>query len=353
MVNETFKKGQVVSKPYLKFFISSLQRNKEHQLKMKIINKLKFAGLVITLLAVAAGSSSCKKEYIDKYNTQTVTLIGDNHINSFAVKEFSADTTLYATIKNDSIIVYWPAYKALPATISPVITLPDSASISPASGEEVAFETGVTYTITSGANTVKTYKLVVSPRQQTPQVFSAYAAAANVGSFYQATSLSGDFFIPDINQTRVIFIGKDTKTEYQADVTKVSTYGPSIFIPDAPTDQKYTIKFINLFAEVLVENVTLAIKSSPTLYDYELPTTFKAGDTFTIRAASGHLVAQLDGRLSSNSTYYPFEVVERKTDRVVVKVPEDMPKGTYNRFYIRNEAGTGIAALTYSFTITE
>src|SRR5262245_54294289 len=124
-----------------------------------MINSNCKAFIAVGFIALAISFVSCKKEYVNRINTipgDTTFVSGMNYIKTFEIKEYSADTVIKASITADSIIIYWPSFsRALPDSIAPVITLPDSATISPASGKNVAFKTGATYTVTSAAGTTK------------------------------------------------------------------------------------------------------------------------------------------------------------------------------------------------------
>ena len=170
--------------------------------------------IIVSIVWLAIGFISFKKEYVDKVNTiagDTIHVSGMNYIKTFEIKEYSADTVIKASITADSIIVYWPSYsRAMPDSIAPVIALPDSATISPASGKKVAFKTGGIYTVTSAAGTVKKYILKVSQLSAVPW-FSFTSPNITLGEYL---SLGGDQFWQDTSQTKVYFVSATTGTAY-------------------------------------------------------------------------------------------------------------------------------------------
>src|SRR5688572_6469671 len=137
-----------------------------------MINRVCFIVLVISIV-------SCKKEYVDRIKTipgDTTHVSGMNYIKTFEIKEYSTDTVIKAGITADSIIVYWPSYsRTMPDSITPLIALPDSATVSPASGTKVAFKTGTSYTVTSAAGTAKKYILKVGQLTAVPWFYYSSA----------------------------------------------------------------------------------------------------------------------------------------------------------------------------------
>jgi hypothetical protein len=204
------------------------------------IMKYLLPGLILIL-----ASQSCKKEYVDKFKmipADTVTLSGYTHITSFKISEFSADTIIKATIGSDSIIIYWPSYKPLPATIKPTITIPEKATILPGSGAEVNFENGTKFTVTSEAGTKKEYKLYIDFRQPEP-----YFVYNNPSVFLSsANNISGDWLLTDTARTKVYLISATDQKEYTATVVSMSTGNITFNIPATlPADQLYDIKVVN------------------------------------------------------------------------------------------------------------
>ncbi|HEX6431643.1 MAG TPA: hypothetical protein VF008_28325, partial [Niastella sp.] len=182
--------------------------------------------LITVIIVLLAGSVvSCRKEYVDKINTisgDTVHVSGMNYIKSFEVKEYSADTVLKASITADSIIVYWPSYsRKTPDSITPIITLPDSATISPASGKKVAFKTGAIYTVTSAAGTSKKYTLTVNQQSAVPW-FYFNSASITLGDYI---SVFGDQFWQDTSVTKVYLVSATTGIAYPTELFSVTIAG--------------------------------------------------------------------------------------------------------------------------------
>lgn len=280
--------------------------------------------------------SSCKKEYIDKYNEiagDTIQVIGYKDITSFQVKEFSNDTVLKASIKDDTIIVYWPSYKAMPKTIKPAITLPDSATIVPASGEEVAFKTGTMYQVTSGIGTSHTYVLKVEFQQPEPWFFSALTSSIFENGSYQTLG-RGDYFIPDTAMTRVYLVAATDSTEYQAEVFTVTNEGPGFFVPMNVPAGLYDVKVVNGIHTIYNSlsasrsKLTIAYPTYPQVFTVTIPATLHRNDTFEVRGCLLGLtntVSLYNGSLKKSD----LEIVSVAADKLVLRVPADFPFDNY------------------------
>jgi hypothetical protein len=318
-----------------------------------------FISLVITNMVLFAISFiACRKEYVDKINTiagDTLYISGMNYIKSFELKEYSADTVIKASITEDSIIAYWPSYsRLLPDSIAPIITLPDSATISPASGKKVPFKTGITYTVTSAAGTLKKYTLKVSQQSAVPW-FYYNPASITLGDYI---SLGGDQFWQDTSQTKVYFVSATTGVAYQAELFSVAITGPRFIVPlNVPSNDLYDIKIVNgaytLYnaTEIRRNAVSLVDPTIVNLNAAGLPSTLSRGSTFTVR---GTLLSKVvSAALYANSVYTPVEVVSTAIDNVVLKIPAGMATGTYNRIRVITTDPVTRILTGVSVTVTE
>jgi hypothetical protein len=319
-----------------------------------IVISLRVTGLVLFVLSFI----SCRKEYVDKINTiagDTMYISGMNYIKSFEVKEYSPDTILKAGITTDTIVVYWPSYsRPLPDSIAPIITLPDSAIVSPASGKRVAFKTGITYTVTSAAGASKKYTLKVN--QQSPVPWFYYnPASITLGD---VITLAGDQFWQDTSQTKVYLVSARSGIAYQAELFSVAITGPRFIVPlNVPTDGLYDIKVVN--GAYTVYNATEAKRNAislvyPTVVNLNaagLPSKLSRGNTFTVR---GTLLSNVvSASLYANGVYTPVDVVSAAVDKVLLGVPAGMPLGTYTRLRVVTADGITKALAGIAITVSE
>jgi hypothetical protein len=289
----------------------------------------------------------------------TVLVQGNADIKIFKVNEFSPDTALFATISNDSIIVYWPSYKTVPAMIKPEISLSGKATISPASGEEVPFVNGTVYTVTSEAGTQNRYKLYIDFRQPKP-TFTFNGNSLDKG---RITGLGGDWFLADTARTKVFLVTGDAQQEYATEIVSVSANLVNFIVPiTLPDDKLYDIKIVNGIHTIYNNNENVRgqvhLNDYPDLselYTIGSPFNLKHGDVFEVRGL--HL---LNTKAASLFTYpdfveIPIEVVEIIAhDRVKLKITDNVPAGNYRDMilYMSDDGLSGSYAYNSVFSIT-
>src|SRR5690606_26321567 len=143
----------------------------------------------IYLIALVVGvlALSCKEEEIVEKiinipgdTVQVTAEVNYTDILAFTVPGGEEGSALKASVREDSIYLYWPVYWDLPEHIVPEIAVAEKAGISPASGEEVALKTGEAYTVTAEDGTEKAYflNLVVN---QTPPWFQINSGSSVPG----------------------------------------------------------------------------------------------------------------------------------------------------------------------------
>ena len=313
---------------------------------------------VISIVWLAIGFVSCKKEYVDKINTipgDTIRVSGMNYIKSFEIKEYSTDTVLKAGITADSIIVYWPSYvRVLPDSIAPVITLPDSATISPASGKKVALKNGTTYTVTSAAGVTKKYILAVSQQSAVPW-FYFNSPNITLGDYI---TLFGDQFWQDTSQTKVYLVSASTGVAYKADIYTVALSGPRFIMPlNVPTNDLYDIKVVNgaftLYntTEVRRNAISVVYPTAVTMNAAGLPSRVARGSVFSVR---GTLLSNVtSAALYAGGVYTPIEVVNVSSDKIELRIPAGMPTGLYTRIRVITSDALTRFLIGLSITVTE
>ena len=316
-----------------------------------------FSGLLTATLLV---HSACQKEYVDKYHIlpgDTIAVSGYTSIQSFKIKEFSADTPLLATIGHDSIIVYWPSYKQVPDSIRPEIILPAKTTIAPLSGVAVPFVNGTLYTVTSEAGTKQQYKIYIDYRQPKPWF------SFSDGNFSKGNEMSvdGDWFLADISKTKVSFIAVTDQKVYDALLLGINTNTIKFAIPKAVPDGTYDVRVTNGIHTIYNSdasgrnNAKITTDTYPYLYTLGSPFSLKRGSTFNVRGINltGTLTASLI--LDENFTELPLEVVAVLSDDTVeLKIPDNVPAGTYHglALFLTPDGINGTAAYHPDITVT-
>lgn len=142
-----------------------------------------FTGIAVlfTILLLA-----CKKEYVNEKMPY-------NSIESFTIKGYTGDS-VNAVINNGSIIIYWSADAAIPATIKPVITVSPHAAISPASGTEVVFSESTQYTVTAEDGTQQVFHLKPVLDKAIPKISSINSNSLEWITDTQLV-VSGEYFL--------------------------------------------------------------------------------------------------------------------------------------------------------------
>lgn len=323
-----------------------------------MINRIFKVFLIVSIIWLAIGFVSCKKEYVDKINTipgDTIRVSGMNYIKTFEIKEYSTDTVLKAGVTSDSIIVYWPSYvRALPDSIAPVITLPDSATISPASGKKVAFKNGTTYTVTSAAGTTKKYILTVSQQSAVPW-FYYNSPNITLGDYI---TLFGDQFWQDTSQTKVYLVSASTGVAYKADIYTVALGGPRFIMPlNVPTNELYDIKVVNgaftLYnsTEARRNAISVVYPTAVAMNAAGLPSKVARGSVFSVR---GTLLSNVtSAALYAGGVYTAIEVVSVSSDKIELRIPAGMPIGLYTRIRVMTSEALTRFLIGLSITVTE
>jgi len=310
-------------------------------------------GIGMTALLLICGA--CKKEYIDKVNR----VLDDGFIESFALlSEFHKDTVIQASIVGDEIIVYWPAYKELPASISPKIGTSEKASISPASETSVPFQNGTKYKVKSESGKEKEYTLKVDLRQPIPVIFhNMHFKNVAQGS---VKAITGYWILRDAAKTKIFLVSKDNpEQEYELQLVDfglerryIYTAPRTVITHDVPPGDYHT-KFVNGLHTVYAtirnkdERHVTTVKEKPRdraryLSDLNtLPITLKRGDELVIYGACfDHLqkVSLLKTRTSGDK--HELELVRSSYAEWVGKIPSDIPLDTYEAYQLTSSDGT-------------
>ncbi|MEH6308613.1 hypothetical protein RYH73_23375 [Olivibacter sp. CPCC 100613] len=196
-----------------------------------------FAQPMLIWLSIIAliGISSCKKEYEDyPYHT----------IEKFTVTD-EVGNNLEAALVGDSIWIYWPPFQAVPDSISPVISISKNATISPASGAKVAFNTGTMYTVTSESGLSKTYYLKAAVNEP---IVAITSNPRNI-SLGGVLSFRGQYFSTDTNRIAINLIDKDNHViPLKLKPENLSSVFVEVPLPidgSVLPDEAYSIQFIS------------------------------------------------------------------------------------------------------------
>ena len=305
----------------------------------------KFISLIITSVIVTGALgviTSCEDEVVDRFVDipgDTISISGLNQIVSFELEEFSADTILEAAIVNDSLIVYWPSYRPSPTNISPKIIIPQGASIAPASGESIPFETGTSYTVTAEDKSERTYILKVVFYQPMPW-YGRNILNSNDLEFIAVFDsgpetilrLDGDFFIPDTTQTKMYITKLDTEKETQLEITQVNINQVFLKIPLEIEKGYYSTNLVSGTHSIKDDSVW--IKFAEPFFLWFDQVTVQQGATFQIEGFDIRDIEKMqmfivNPETSMEEALPPFEIVDYTTRSITLRVPDNFPEGDY------------------------
>lgn len=284
---------------------------------------------VCIILLVLGG---CKKEYKDAPHPY-------HDITAFKVP-YGATDSLKAAITNDSIIVYWPGYTAIPDSIAPGITISANATILPASGQKVALKTGTTFTVTAQDSSKTTYTLYFKVQRDDP----ALPDARLNGKINTSWVMHGfNYLIPDVSLTSLHLItqaGNEIPIPISSmNVTSIITES----IPKSVADTGYyKLKLVNNNYTLISGDSAIRIYTAPIINAFT-PDKGVMGDEVTLNgeyfsATPAANVVKFSGTEAT--------VVYATTTQLKVKVPAGATTGN-----ISVKAGGFTGSSTEPFTI--
>jgi hypothetical protein len=237
---------------------------------------------IISCILVLAAFVSCKKETEHApypYNSiekLSIAAGGDDKIN--------------ASFHNDSIIVYWPSYLPKPAKITPEIIVSEKATVTPASGAEVAFTTGTKFTVKAQNGAVKDYFLKVIVNQPDIQVFESTYATTKGGTITVNNGQQIRYLARDVNLTRFYILDNASKeTQIPIEFADQADGSPIMRIKVPNTDDikigAYKIKIVSEERTFISPNAIFGVlypaSAKPIVKEVTAPITVKQGETIT------------------------------------------------------------------------
>ena len=295
---------------------------------------------LILLFAITVIAASCRKEYTD---------FPYNNIESFTVKDASGKD-LQGAIINDQIIVYWPPYQEVPQTIIPEISLAERATIEPASGSQVPFKDGTTFTVRAQDGSIRRYKLMPVINQPPAKVSFSFWPEIVGGSL----SASGEYLIPDTSVTELYLINASTQKStriWGRDFYSFSFSGLGIQnIPLNIDTGFYNIKLVNGAQTVTQGPFHLGVPflSNSEISYLDMGKTLKPGEELRVRLANNGLTSKYYSNKVNNLivTFSDFSelvipVGSQTATEAKFMIPADCPEGTIIAARIWNDGFSG------------
>lgn len=247
-----------------------------------------------------------------------------SQITSFTIKDADGNT-LSAAITDQDIIVYWPFGQALPADITPQITVSDQATIKPASGEKISFNGSATYVVTAQNGATASYKIKIISNQPTPVLTGLQTGSQFIvpGTVMNINHL---YLIPDKSRTHFSLISK-TGEKLPCPVVDITRDRADFTLPQTLDTGRYNLQVESGTYSAIVKTVFLYRFGYPELYDYGA-LTLKRGQTFTVNGNYLTHITKASLYLDFSKDR-PIEVISNTGTTVTLRIPPDFPVGTY------------------------
>ena len=237
---------------------------------------------IISCILILAAFVSCKKE-------TAFAPYPYNNIERLTVTA-SPSEKINASFNKDSIIVYWPSYLPKPAKITPQIIISENATITPASGTEVAFATGTKFSVKAQSGAVKDYFLKVIVNQPDIQVFEITYATTKGGTITVNNGREMRYLARDVNLTKFYIVDNANKeTQIPIEFADQADGSPIMRIKVPDTDDikvgAYKIKIVSEERTFISPNAIFGVlypaSAKPVVKAVTAPVTVKQGETIT------------------------------------------------------------------------
>ncbi len=326
---------------------------------IKNISQKFISPLFYCLFLAAAGiTTSCEDEVVDRIVEipgDTVTVLGFNHIVSFQVEEFSADTVLEAVSKDDSLIIYWPSFRPLPASIAPNIVVANGATITPVSGASVPFATGTAYTVTAEDQSERQYILKVVINQPRP-VYGREGVTTFITIPNEKDNILfpffGDYFVPGTSQTSLYFISWENQEETKLKTVSATATRIEVEIPGNLPKGYYRTKLVS-GARTVSKQDSIWVKFPQPFIDWEFDDlVMSQGGTYEIPGEHLHDIEKIEIPVGDGS-FVPLDIISFTPTSITIRIPGDLPTGFYEDEYFIHSPWANNGEITIDFLFFE
>ncbi len=297
-----------------------------------------FAFLIMT------GAPSCiKNNIVDKIipgdTVNVAAKLPYNQIISFTVPVPGQDSLL-ASLRDDTIYVYWPSYISLPDSVSPSLLVGKQATVAPASGKKIHLPDNLSYTVTAENGDKAVYHLKLVVNQAIPSFTIQILASIGYRQGVVITLVSS-YFVPDTALTKFYFLDKNNNQTLITGVKSLSTTGATLTIPSSLDTGTYNVKVVSAWRSYTTPTGIFVNYPAPVINWTRAGVSLHRGDTLAVtgtnfRAVTGaSLITTVDG------SYDSVGLVSYAIDGMIIKIPDDFPLGTYRGIVGNSVIGTG------------
>ena len=313
---------------------------------------------LLVLLALVLFVTSCTK-------TRDLPALSKSQMLSFKIPLAGQELVGVIDQSDKSITVYLPFFYQLDV-IDPLITLSEGAKL-----EEESLPVEVTakdkkYVVIGADNSRETYTLDIQLQFSDPLSINELSTATSTAEMiigHNTYNLYGNFNTTDASKIAAYIVDADGK-EYPFNAN--TGYGPAAIttLLDANNKKVNSIGFVQVPQNVTPGLYRVRVKSlgftATTQYPVQLtwglpvfiytPVTIKTGETFTLTTSSAAMHDVTEVSFTINGVKKPLEIVSYDYLKVVVRVPADVPVGTYIPTVTM---GVGSASPFWGITITQ
>ncbi|WP_293787851.1 hypothetical protein [uncultured Pedobacter sp.] len=302
-----------------------------------IYKRFTFNSYYLLILCVVIIFGACKKQYEDYPYAD---------ILSFTIKDAQGNL-LKAVVDGQNLIIYWPSGQEVPDHIVPAIVVSEKATVSPASGQRIAFNEGAKFVVTAQNGTSKEYLIKKIINQPLLKInISSGVLVYNNKSFVNRGSninVTGDNILAGKDQTSAFLVNTANSTERKIAISSITPISLSALVDAAVPDGNYQLKIISGQRSVLFQRTFGVSNGRPAITPVELSTiklTLKTGEEFVLSGENRiELVNQFAIRHVATKQMYNLIIKETKAGELTLKVPEDLPAGNYDLYSYNYPAG--------------
>ncbi len=286
---------------------------------------------------------SCKKNnYINKIIPgDTVTVAAKlpyNQLTSFSVPVPGEDSLL-ASVREDTIYVYWPSYISLPDSAAPSLQVSKNATVSPASGKNIHLQDNLTYNVTAENGDKAVYHLKLVINQALP-VFSVQTA----GSGYRLGAgivLTSSYLVPDTSLTHFFLIDKNNNSTPVSKTSGLSVTGATVTVPSSLDTGMYRINVVSAWRSYTTSDLIFINYPNPVITWTRAGVSLHRGDTLIVTGTNFRAVTGVSLVSTATGGNNAVELVSYAIDSMIIKIPDDFPSGTYRGINGNSVIGTG------------
>jgi hypothetical protein len=292
--------------------------------------KIKYFYLLLT--GLIAMFSACKK-------TIYPNPLPQNKILEYKVVNVQ-DTVIYGSVDNieNTITVYIPYYYGL-TVIEPKITLEANATLT-ATAQPVSIDNNSqTYTVKGGDGTTRTYKLNIIQQNTANLTLNWFDSDPRAIPNGQLTLIGGNFLSTSTASLKVTLLNPATNKTVLGDlntaqiVTNADSYGDTyilgIKVPLDIDSGRYNVQVDYLGHSVKMDKPLRVYYNRPQIATTFNTQTVAAGDSISFINQADVFIDLKSVKATLSGQAYDFPVQNSTRTKIMIKVPEGLPVGSW------------------------